>query len=194
MRGRLKSRGLSADSETVQLLSNYLEGNLLAAAQEIDKLALLCPDGKVSAERVQSGIADHARFNVYTLVDVCLGGNAGKALRVLESLRSEGTEPVIVNWAFAREIRVLAQVAEGLARGKPRDQLLKVYNVWYQRTALVTAALNRCNLTRWRDLLRHIAKVDRIIKGRETGDVWLELESICLIICGVTTVQHQRAN
>ncbi len=188
IRTRLKSRGLNADTEAVQLLSHYLEGNLLAAAQEIDKLALLCADGTLSADQIMSSISDHARFNVYALVDVCLSGNTPKALRMLDSLRAEGMEPVLVNWALTREIRVMARLAAGLARGKSLAQLFRAYNVWTRRNAIVTAAVKRLDAPGWWDLLQDAASVDRIAKGRAEGDVWLALERICLTLSGVETV------
>ncbi len=188
IRTRLASRGLHADSEAVQLLNHYLEGNLLAAAQEIDKLVLLRVDGRVSADQIMASIGDQARFDVYALVDVCLAGNPPKALRMLDSLRADGTEPVLVNWALTREIRVLARVAAGLARGTPRAQLFRDYNVWARRGAIVTAALERVDVSGWWDLLQDAGRVDRIAKGWAGGDVWLALERICLTLCGVKTV------
>lgn len=188
LRTRLKSRSLNADTEAVQLLSHYLEGNLLAAAQEIDKLALLCTDRRLSADQVMSSISDHARFNVYALVDVCLSGNSPKALRMLDSLRAEGMEPVLVNWALTREIRVLARLAAGLARGKPRAELFRAYNIWARRSAVVGAALKRLDVPAWWNLLQDAGRVDRIAKGRAEGDVWMALERICLTLGGVKTV------
>ncbi len=190
---RLKSRSLNADTEAVRLLSHYLEGNLLAAAQEIDKLALLCTDGRLSADQIMSSISDHARFNVYTLVDVCLSGDPPKALRMLDSLRAEGVEPVLINWVLTREIRVLAQLAAGLARGKPRNQLFRAYNIWARRNAIVTAALNRLEVPGWWGLLQQAGRVDRIAKGRAQGDVWLALERMCLNLGGVKTVIAEKS-
>lgn len=193
IRSRLKSRGLHADAESVRLLSHYLEGNLLAAAQEIDKLALLCTDKRVSAEQIMSSISDHARFNVYALVDVCLSGDPPKALRMLDSLRAEGMEPVLVNWALTREIRVLARLAAELARGKPRAELFRAYNIWARRNAIVTAALKRFDVSGWWNLLQDAASVDRIAKGRAEGEVWLALEHVCLTLSGVRSVIVQQS-
>ncbi len=188
IRARLDSRGLRADAEVVQLLCHYLEGNLLAAAQEIDKLALLCTDGRLSADRIMSSIGDHARFDVYAFVDVCLSGDTPKAVRMLHSLRGEGAEPVLVNWALTREIRVMAQLAAGLASGQSRAQLFRAYNIWARRNAVVTEALKRLNVSAWRSLLQQAADADRVAKGRADGDVWWSLERICLTLGGVKTV------
>jgi DNA polymerase-3 subunit delta len=187
IRARLKSRGLNADDQAVKLLSYYLEGNLLAAAQEIDKLALLCADGRLTADRVISSIGDHARFTVYTLVDACLSGNVPKALRMLNSLRAEGTEPVLINWALSREIRNLARVSAGLARGEPRAKLFRDYNIWARRTHIVTAALKRLDIAGWWALLQAASRADRVAKGQAEGDVWLVLERICLTLGGVSS-------
>ncbi len=192
IRNRLRSRGMSAGDETLQLLSYYLEGNLLAASQEIDKLRLLCRDGRVTAEHVRATIADYARFNVYALVDACLAGETERVPRILESLRGEGVEPVLANWALAREVRLLAKLAGGLARGNARAGLFKSYNIWSRRQGLVNAALTRRGHTGWWRLLRDVARVDRVVKGRESGDPWLELERVCLRLCGVDAVRRAR--
>ncbi len=185
IQGRLRARGVRADAEAVQLLCYYLEGNLLAASQEIDKLCLLCADGRITAEQVRTTIVDYARFNVYSLVDACLAGAAARVPRVLESLRREGVEPVLANWALAREIRVLAKLAAGLGQGIAQARLFKSYNIWSRRQGLVSAALKRRDGAGWRRLLGDVARIDRIVKGREAGDAWLELERVCLRLCDV---------
>jgi DNA polymerase-3 subunit delta len=189
---RLRSRGLRADREALQLLCHYVEGNLLAAAQEIDKLMLLCRDGQVTTDRVRETIADHARFNVYALADACLAAEPGKALRILDSLRGEGVEAVLVAWALSRELRTLAQISAGLSQGRSRAQLFKAYNVWSRRAPAIDAALNRHGLTRWWGWLQQMARIDRIIKGLEVGDAWLTLERVCLAMCGIDTVVQRR--
>ncbi len=193
IRGRLRDRGMQADSEAVELLSYSLEGHLLAAAQEIDKLALLCTDRMVTVDRVRATIADHARFNVYTLVDTCLAGDANKALRILTTLRTSGAETVLVNWALAREVRSLSRLSAGLQQGRSRSELFKTHQVWTRRAPLVGGALKRHSLGRWWDMLRDISRLDRILKGRQAGDAWFELERICLKLCGVPTLTERPA-
>jgi DNA polymerase-3 subunit delta len=185
IQARMRRRGLRADPEAVSLLGHYLEGNLLAAAQEIDKLALLCPEGVLDVTTVMSSIADQARFNVYGLADACLGGDAVKALRVLTGLQRAGVEPVLLIWALAREVRGLSRIAVGLRAGRSRPQLYKENNVWQQRARLIESALGRLRLGDLHDALQRLARLDRVLKGRQSGKLWLELEQTCLTLCQV---------
>jgi len=181
---RLRDRGLVLDRQTVERMGHFLEGNLLAAAQEIDRIAVFAgPDGRVDADVVARGLADHARYNVFALLDACLDGDAARALRILKILRKEGTEPVLVSWTFARELRVLARIAHGLRRGEQKGRLFKTYNIWSSRAPLLNAALARLDEGRLEALTRQVARTDRVLKGRETGDVWQQLDRLALMMC-----------
>lgn len=182
---RLKSRGLSAQAGVVDELAYYLAGNLLAVAQEIDKLDLLCPDRAIDLVTVRSSIADNARFDVYALADACLLGQASKALRVIHSLRAEGTEPALVLWALGREVHAMQAMASEIAAGRPRAQVLKAHRVWSQRAPKVGAALSRFSASTWLGMIQWVARLDRVLKGRRGGDIWLELERFSLRLCGL---------
>ena len=119
MRDRLASVGIQATPEALDLLSARVEGNLLAASQEIEKLKLFCNSGVLDVHTVQEAVADSARFDVFNLADAMLKGEAQQALRVLHGLRGEGVEAPVVLWAIARELRSLASMAQDLARGLP---------------------------------------------------------------------------
>jgi DNA polymerase-3 subunit delta len=134
---------------------------------------------------VMSSIADQARFNVYGLADACLGGDAVKALRVLTGLQRAGVEPVLLIWALAREVRGLSRIAVGLRAGRSRPQLYKENNVWQQRARLIESALGRLRLGDLHDALQRLARLDRVLKGRQSGKLWLELEQTCLTLCQV---------
>jgi DNA polymerase-3 subunit delta len=180
---RFAARGLQPDVGVVDLLAWHLEGNMLAAAQEVDKLAMLCNDGHVRRVDVEESLADSARFSVYQLVDAALLGEVASARRILASLRTEGTEPILMLWALARELRTLAQMGQELARGKPEGAVLA--RAWAQRRALVGKALRRHPASAWLGFVRRSARLDRILKGRESGDVWLELERLLLAVAGL---------
>ena len=122
---RLRSRGLQFEPEAVQRISHLVEGNLLAAAQEIDLLTLLAKDGKVTAEVVDNAIADHARFNIYSFVDACLAGSSHRCTRILQSLRRDKTEPILVLWALTRETRTLCHLAAASEQGMNPQTLFK---------------------------------------------------------------------
>jgi DNA polymerase III subunit delta len=180
---RFAARGLKPEAGVVDLLAWHLEGNMLAAAQEVDKLAMLCLDGRVAHADVEESLADSARFSIYQLVDAALAGEVVAARRILASLRTEGTEPILMLWALARELRTLAQMGLELARGKPENSVLA--RAWAQRRALLGKALRRHPAPVWLDFVRRSAQLDRILKGRETGDVWLELERLLLAVAGL---------
>lgn len=181
---RLQCAGLSAESEAVQMLAERVEGNLLAAAQEVDKLALLYPGEKLDAAGVSEAVSDSARFDVFGLVDVVLSGQAGRAVRMLDGLRQEGVEPVLVNWALTRELRSLETMAWALAHGESLAAVQGRFRVWKNRQAAVGQALQRHRLPAWYGFLRRSARIDRIIKGQVAGSPWDELVQLSLDLAG----------
>jgi len=188
LRKRLQSRALRVEKGVVELMVQQLEGNVLAAAQEIDKLQVLAPDGAVTLELLQRCMADHARFDVYALVDACLLGDVGKSLRILGRLQTEGVEPVIIVWALVREIRSMASMAQAIAAGQSKAQVFKANRVWAKRETLVNQALQRMNVTAWNELLYQAACLDQSAKGQrfvDVGTVWFQIEQLLVIFCGV---------
>lgn len=175
---RMRQRGLQPTPEAVKLLTERVEGNLLAAAQEIDKLSLLHGQGTLDQEAVASAAADSARYNVYDLADAALAGDAVRASRVLHGLRSEGVEPVLVLWALTREVRTLVGAARALDRGESAQKALRA--VWEKRKPLVRAALERQGPMAWEGLLQGCAHIDRVIKGQAAGNTWDELLQLVL--------------
>jgi len=121
---RLRSRGLQTEKDAVRVIADRVEGNLLAAAQEVDKLVLLNGTGALSLEQVESAVADSARFDVFGLVDAALEGDAPRLTRMLDGLRGEGVEPILVLWALTRELRSLAGMAAQMESGKGIDGVL----------------------------------------------------------------------
>ena len=188
LKKRLQSRALRVEAGVVDLMTSQLEGNVLAAAQEVDKLKVLANEGAVSLKLVTDSLADQARFDVYALTDVVLQGNFERALRVKQRLQSEGIEPVIVVWALVKEIRLVAAIASGLAQGQSRGALFKQHRVWSQRESLVNAALQRLNSEHWQNLLMQAAHLDQSVKGqryKEPGSNWYKIEQLCAGACGV---------
>ena len=183
---RLQSRALRVENGVIDLLAEKLEGNVLAAAQEIDKLQVLAENGAVTVKLLSDSLADQAKFDVYTLIDVCLAGDFNRALRIKQRLQSEGIEPVIVVWALAREIRSMASISAAIAGGQPQSGVLRQYRVSSKRESLVSAALSRITAKRWYDLLEKAAFLDQSVKGQryqEVGDLWHQIESLCAAIC-----------
>jgi DNA polymerase-3 subunit delta len=187
---RLLAQGLRPESGVAKRLAFYVEGNLRAAAQEIDKLALLLPPGQVlNVAMLERSISDQARFSVYQFVDSCLQGVFERALRILTTLRRDGTEPVLVIWALAREARQLAEMAAQIDGGQSRQTVFRRHQVWSTRSTCVGAALGRHKGTYWRYLLAHLAEIDQVAKGRSAtvGSPWAHLERVVLSICGINT-------
>jgi DNA polymerase III subunit delta len=174
LKGRCRSMKLDASDEALELLAARTEGNLLAAHQELTKLALLAPEGRVTPDTVLAGVADSARFDVFGLGEAVLAGEAVRALRVLAGLRAEGTEPTLVLWALSRALRDVWS-----ARGGERPP------AWQQRhRAALEQALRRASTLPFTALALRAARVDRMIKGRVVGDAWDELALLAAEICG----------
>lgn len=191
VRQRLQAHGLVPGEGVVEELAWQYEGNLLAAAQEIEKLALE-HEGKIELETVEAAISDNGRFDVFRLVDACLQGDANQVRRILHGLQCENVAPVLVNWALVREIRQLGSIANGCAAGSNQAELFKRYRIWPKRQPLVKKGLARHNPAQWQRLLQLGASVDRVIKGRSPGndalswqDGWQGLEVLALSLTGV---------
>jgi DNA polymerase-3 subunit delta len=182
---RLKAKGLTIEPEAARLLAERVEGNLLAAKQELDRVALLIDDGPVDVELILELVADNARFDLFELPDCALGGDAGRTLRVLEVLRQEGVEPVMVNWLLTRELRQLSVMAAELADGRPLAGVVEAHGVWRNRQPAYRAALQRLSCERLVELLGSARRIDRVIKGSRRGDPWVELRELCAGLAGV---------
>ena len=170
------------------MLSEQLEGNVMAAAQEIDKLQVLAKDGAVTLKLLTDSLADQARFDVYALTDACLRGDYNRVLRIKSRLQSEGLEPVIVAWAMVREIRLLAAISAGLQSGMNRSLVFKQNRIWSKREPAINAALQRLNSDAWYGLLEHAGFLDQTIKGQrysEVGNMWYQIEQLCARVCAV---------
>ncbi|MGB6009024.1 DNA polymerase III subunit delta [Castellaniella sp.] len=180
--GRLARQDHTADADTLAWLSDKVEGNLLAAHQEIQKLALLHPAGPLSLDQMQAAVLNVARYNLYDLRDAMLAGQADRALTVLSGLRAEGEALPLVLWAVGEEIRILARVS---ADANP-EGALRAYRIFGPRERLVRQALQRVPARAWPAALRHAHEVDRLIKGIPvTGrlrDPWDELARLVLRI------------
>lgn len=176
---RARLHGLDVDAAGAQLLAERVEGNLLAAHQEIEKLALTHGPGRVSEEEVAEAVANSARYDVFKLGEAALAGDAVRTLRILDGLRGEGTEPTLVLWLLCREIRALAEARTGRQGGSMFGWQAQ------KRLKLLEAAVRRMRGTPLGPLIGHAARVDRAIKGRGPGDAWDELGWLAARLAGV---------
>lgn len=182
---RMRSAGLNPAAGVVQMLADRIEGNLLAAKQEIEKLLLLHGPGAVSHEQLAESVADSARYDVYGLVDSALQGWIGRCVRMLNGLRAEGTPAPVVLWALSRELRLLAGMAGEVAQGVGARQVAAAHReIWDKRKPLVTKALERMSAPGWRRLLLLCGETDRAIKGRDRRDPWLLLQDLVTRMAG----------
>jgi DNA polymerase-3 subunit delta len=181
---RMGGLGLQPTAEAVALLAERVEGNLLAASQEIDKLLVLFGQGPITEEQVLAAVADTARYSVYDLVDAALSEQTGRAVRILNGLRAEGLSAVLVIWALHREIRVLAKLAYALEQGESIGAALTRHGVWQKRKSLLQQALRRLSSAACRQLLGRCHHIDCVIKGIEKGNPWDELLLLTLELAG----------
>jgi DNA polymerase-3 subunit delta len=181
---RAKNAGLTLNLDAAIFLAEQVEGNLLAAAQEIEKLCLLQNEASatLNAAALEEIITDSARFDIFNLVECALSGNTRRCLRILENLAAEGIEPLLVLWALTREVRTLAELAKQVKMGVALSSLFSKYRIWEKRQASVGRFLQQHTQRSCWELLTQSAKIDRIIKGAASGDVWDELKLLTLKI------------
>lgn len=174
LRDRLASRGLNIDEPALELLIQRSEGNLLAAAQEIDKLALLAEAGTVTPAIVQQAVGDSSRYTPFDLTDAISGGDPVRAMRILRTLRAEGVEAAVVLWALAREVRTLDALASGGAPPRMPPQRLRA----------LQAQANRLPPRQIHRALALAVRADQTLKGMTPGDPWQPLASLVLRLTG----------
>ena len=179
---RLRARGLRADREAVQSLCDRVEGNLLAAAQEIDKLALLSDGQTIDAARMEALVADAARYDVFRLVDAALGGQPLQVSRMLAGLRGEGEAVPALLGMVVMELQRAAALARVQARGGNLASEFKAQRIWDSKQALYKRALPGLAAPRWESFVVGAGRVDRIAKGRAAGDAWQALERLLLAV------------
>jgi DNA polymerase-3 subunit delta len=184
---RLRGRGLVADRAAVQRLAERVEGNLLAAAQEIDKLALLADGQPLDVERMDALVADAARFDVFRLVDAAMNGQGAQVSRMLHGLRAEGEAVPALLGMVVVELQRAAALARVRARGGNLNAEFKAQRIWDSKQAMYTRALGRHPAPHWERFVAEVGRVDRIAKGRgrpgvEPDDAWLQLERLLLAV------------
>lgn len=192
--GRLAAQDQQADRETLGFIAERVEGNLMAAYQEVQKLALLFPAGKISYEAVRDAVLDVARYDVFDLGEIMLEGDPARLARMLEGLKGEGAAAPLVLWALTEEIRAIGIVLAGMSTSKPLNMLMREARV--RGTAhqnLMQTNCRRYTLAEVNEALRHAAAIDRMIKGLAKGDVWDELLQLALRFAKTTPRVTTRA-
>jgi DNA polymerase-3 subunit delta len=169
---RMRAAGLQPDRDAVTLIADRVEGNLLAAQQEIEKLRLILGAGKVSAEAVDKAVANSSRYDVYKLTDAALAGDANRSVKILGGLRAEGVEPVIVMWALTRELRTLATLDDVIRQGGDLGGAMQKTGVWRNRQGLVRSCIGRHKHGDFHKMLKATGRADAAAKGQRAGNPW----------------------
>jgi len=174
--GRLGGQKQKAARESLEFIADCVEGNLLAAHQEILKLGLLHPPGEIADEAIRSAVLNVARYDVTDLSVALLAGDTVRLTRILEGLEGEGEALPRILWVLAEDIRALARVQSGLSEGQALPELLNAARVWREpRKTLISRASRAVPAKAVRNALRHAARIDRMAKGVADGDPWNEL-------------------
>jgi DNA polymerase III subunit delta len=179
LRARAKALDVEMDPEAAQLVVDRVEGNLLAARQELEKLALLATGKRISAELVLRSVGDSARYDVFQLGEAAAAGDAERALRILFGLKSEGVEPTLILWALIRELRGLWQ-----ARERNRLRSNGRGGGWNQVATPSSRALARIGRMPLAQLLRQAHHTDRVVKGLAGGDAWTAITGLAAGLAG----------
>jgi len=183
---RLAAQGQSADKLSLDFMVERVEGNLLAAHQEIRKLGLLYPEGRLSAEQVQDAVLNVARYDVFKLSESMLSGDVARLVRMLEGLKGEGEALPLVLWAVTEEIRILLKLKLGVNDGRPLAVLMKEYRIWGARERLIPNAIARVTLKTLQTAMHEAAQIDKLIKGLRArafaGDPWDALLQLAMQI------------
>jgi DNA polymerase-3 subunit delta len=177
---RLKAQGLTIQPDALSLLCDRVEGNLLAAAQEVEKLRLHASGNTVTAEQVLEVVADNSRFTVFTLVDACLGGNTERALKILSHLQAEGEECLYMLSMLNKELRNLSAMLEEMNRGRSARDVIQLHRVWGNKVQLTERALQVHNQRGILALLERARLVDQSVKGLLGYKPWDELAALVL--------------
>lgn len=183
---------LTLTTGAADLLADRVEGNLLAADQEIQKLALLLGEGSVDERMVLEAVASNTRFDVFRLTDAILAGDANRSLAVLDGLRAEGIAPALVSWVLCRELCLLARLKSSVQQGDSEDRALLKHRVWKSRQPLVKRALQRYRLWQLTDLMAKAAEVDHVIKGVSQGRPWNGLTQLVMAMLDSEYLQPGR--
>ncbi|MBU0455489.1 MAG: DNA polymerase III subunit delta [Pseudomonadota bacterium] len=178
---QLQKHHIQANTDAVRFLAEYTEGNLLATQQEIEKLSLLFHDKKITERDLMDSVNDNARFNVFALTDAMLKGDMKRSLKILNALKSEGTETILILWALTKEIRTLLSMQQEIKKGSSISQVLQQWHVLEKKKPLVQTALKKYNLHSLMQALKKAATIDQSIKGLKKENVWDSLEQLLLI-------------
>jgi len=176
---RLAAQGQQADAETLEFIAHQVEGNLLAAHQEIQKLGLLYPAGPLTSEQVREAVLNVSRYDAFQLGEAVLAGDVERTVRILQGLQDEGAQPVAVMNPLLWILRPLVRVKQAESRGGNVATAIQQARIYGDRQALVKRALTRLSLRQLQAAQAKLAEIDKTAKGLLHGDAWLEISRLC---------------
>jgi DNA polymerase-3 subunit delta len=188
---RLARHQLKTDNETLAFLASRVEGNLLAAHQEVEKLALLLPPGAFDLDAARSAVVDVARYDASDLPEAFLKGDTVRYCRIIDGLEAEGETPILALWMLSQELRTLYRLASGVEAGEPLPALMRENRVWDSKQALLGRALKRMRSTELAAALRQASRVDRASKGLLREDSWAMLKQLGLSLMGKAALRQE---
>lgn len=177
---RMRQHGMQPEPDVLRILADRLEGNLLAARQEIDRLALIKGAGVVTAEDVMKVVADSSRFDAFTLAEHMLSGNLRDGLRVAAGLKRMDTPIPLLLGALLKELKTTEAFRLAMRAGEQETMVFRRLNIWYNRQNIVRAAARRLHTRKLYEAFKLLALMDRQSKGRAAGDAWQSLDSLLL--------------
>lgn len=189
---RLARQRQRASADTLEFLADRCEGNLFAAQQEIAKLGLLLQEGEISQEAAERAVADVARYDVAQLSEAWLGGDAVRALRIIESLEAEGEGLPLLLWQMGEDLHALAAIGDATASGTHPAVALRNARVWGRRQGAMERAVKRVSAGAVASMLRALSRLDAMSKGIGTGNAWDELRGLSLALAGRPALPLQK--
>ncbi|HEY8355481.1 MAG TPA: DNA polymerase III subunit delta [Methylophilaceae bacterium] len=190
--GRLAQQQQTADAETLEFIAHQVEGNLLAAHQEIQKLGLLYPPGQLNGPDVRAAVLNVSRHDAFQLGEAVLEGDAERTARILQGLRDEGVQPIAVMNPLMWVLRPLVRIKHAEARGESLSNAMQQAKVRYNQQALFQRALQRLSLRQLQAALFRLAEIDKTAKGLIHGDAWLEISRLCFGLARVAARSRSR--
>ena len=177
---RMQAADLTAKKETILMLADRVEGNLLAGAQAIEKLKLYLNKGNVSDADMQKVVSDDSRYDVYKLIDAILMGDIMLSLRILLSLQNEGMDAIIIIWALNRELRLLSKLSFSIDSGMNQKELMRNYRIWTSRQDIILSCLSRHQTKDFHIMIKACTGIDNVAKGQIKGEKWQLIRNIIL--------------
>jgi len=186
LKHRCQQHGVALSADALMLLAEYTEGNLIAAAQAIEKLKLIAtPTVIFEKQQLLAALNDESHYDLFDLTDALLAADSQRALHILRRLALQHMEPILVLWAITRQTRELLQYHQAMLKGDSIANILQKYRVMPQQRRLITSAMQKRHPKRWQQVLAYSYLIDKMIKGLHPGDTWLALEELCLLLIGI---------